>query len=141
MKRETRQEALALWKQAKEIVETGQVQKATSDNIPEGVSVKGYLVVLEQMKRLGLSGQPVIDCKTFKRWKDAGYKVKKGEKAKIVGISWKNFAKPNKKEQQEIEELKAQGYEVEEDIDYRPVIYYLFHRSQVEKLNKGGKDE
>ncbi len=63
-----------------------------------------------------LDGIPYIDCKTFKKWQESGYIVKKGEKSKISGITWISNEKDD-----------------DEKFIY-PKQYNLFHKSQVTEL-------
>lgn len=86
----------------------------------QGVSFISFQIVKAQMEELGLEGLPYIDTKTFQGWKQSGFKVKKGEKSKIHGITWIGGNKNNNDE---------------EDDDYIfPKVYHLFHKSQVEEI-------
>lgn len=71
------------------------------------------------------------NLKTFKEWKEAGYTVRKGEKALLI---W-GMPVPSKAEKQRIEELKKQGKEEKAKEDFFPLCY-LFAESQVHKLDK-----
>ena len=71
------------------------------------------------------------NLKTFKEWKEAGYTVRKGEKALLI---W-GMPITSKAEKQRIEELKKQGREEEPKEDFFPLCY-LFADSQVHKLEK-----
>jgi len=83
-----------------------------------GVSYWGFVMIKMQMDALGLEGLPCIDAKTFAGWKASGFKVKKGEKSKMHGITWIGSSKD----------------EDEEDEYVFPKQYHLFHKSQVEEL-------
>ena len=86
-------------------------------------SYYSYYFTLLDMRALGLAGSPYIDTKTFNKWREAGFKVKKGEKSKIRGIVWMH---PITK--------KENGESVEDDSFLYPKVYHLFHSSQVEAL-------
>lgn len=102
--------------------------KADDDSIAKGLFKKlglktsyyGFYYVYQQMQRLGLTGYPYIDCKTFGGWKESGFKVSKGEKSKITGITWLEIKDKEANEDDEAEFLL-------------PKLYHLFHKSQVEK--------
>lgn len=79
------------------------------------ISPYTFFDVLKVMEHKGLSGVPLIDAKTYVAWKNDGYSVKKGEKAFYKSISYVD------------DEIKGITF---------PVVYCLFHRSQVEKLEK-----
>lgn len=83
-------------------------------------SYEAFYWTYKQMQKLNLDGVPYINCKTFDGWKESGFKVKKGEKSKISGITWLSF------------KTKKDGKD--EDVVY-PKVYHLFHSSQVEPLN------
>lgn len=57
--------------------------------------------------------------KTFKGWTEAGFKVKKGEKSQVKGLT----------------RLKSGSKGADDDDGYVfPKVYHLFHSSQVEQL-------
>ena len=83
------------------------------------VSYYGFVFIYLQMKEQGLSGSPVIDAKTFHGWKQSGFKVKKGEKSTLSGITWVGVA----------------DSENPDTFEYMiPKAYHLFHSSQVEPI-------
>jgi len=82
-----------------------------------GISYFSFYFVLMQMKAQNFDGLPYIDAKTFHGWKANGYKVRKGEKSTLNGITWINTAK-----------------EDEEDGYLFPKQYHLFHASQVDEM-------
>lgn len=86
------------------------------------ISFESYYWTLKQMQKLNLVGEPYIDCKTFDGWKLAGFKVRKGEKSNISGITWLSF------------QTKKEGQKAEEVV--YPKLYHLFHSSQVEPIEK-----
>jgi len=91
----------------------------------KGVSYFSFYFVLKQMKALKLKGLPYIDCKTFHGWRQNGFKIKKGEKSKIKGITWIMVK----------EDGKVAKNKDEEDIKFMyPKVYHLFHKSQVIEL-------
>ena len=111
--------------------ETWKSNKAKADNDTdaktryEGIKAEGlqsyysFYFTLMEMKSQGLEGNPYVDCKTFNGWRAAGFKVNKGEKSKIRGITWLSTSKD------------------EENDDKKfvfPKMYHLFHRSQVSEL-------
>lgn len=96
--------------------------KAIIQNHGMNVSPYSYYFVALQINRLGWEGIPYLDYKTFKGWESNGFKVKKGEKSQIKGITW---VTPYKKD--------ADGNEVEADFTF-PKEYYLFGRHQVEAI-------
>jgi hypothetical protein len=83
-----------------------------------GISYTGFYFTMLQMRSAGLEGLPYIDCKTFKGWQEHGFRVRKGEKSVIQGLTW----------------LRAHSSDDEEDPDapLYPKAYALFHRSQVD---------
>lgn len=83
----------------------------------EGVTVNDLLV--DQYMEDGAT-----DLRTFKAWKDAGRKVKKGSKAVIVWSKPKKLKAKDKKEEEE-EEFKYFG------------IAHLFDISDTEKIDHG----
>ena len=90
-------------------------------------SYYSFYFTLQSMRRQKLEGTPYVDCKTFNGWHDAGFKVKKGEKSVIDGITWfsvyrKGANKDKKKEDED------------DDSFLVPKLYHLFHRSQVEEI-------
>ena len=87
------------------------------------ISATGYMLVSMQMKSQGLNGIPYLDAKTFHGWKENGFKVRKGEKSTISGITWIGIATNSKDEE---DETKT-GYAM-------PKAYHLFHRSQVDAI-------
>ena len=93
--------------------------EAMQKESPSGISYYGYYFCMQSMKAQGLDGVPYLDCKTFHGWKLAGFIVKKGEHAKIDGITWIAIKDKDGKENNEY---------------VYPKVYKLFHRSQVEEL-------
>lgn len=67
----------------------------------EGISLNGFVLLEKQMENQGLPGVPVLDAKTFQKWKDEGYTVKKGEKATLHGITFIS-AKSKKQEKKTV---------------------------------------
>ncbi len=112
------------WREAKETAEKEKprLEIALMAARLEGVSLAGFVLVEKQMARQGLSGVPVLDAKTYQKWKDLGYKVKKGEHSTLHGIT---FVKIQSKEKE--------GQDKKEPEYSMPKAYSLFHISQVEK--------
>ena len=86
------------------------------------ISATGYFLVSMQMKSQGLDGIPYLDAKTFMGWKENGFKVRKGEKSTLSGITWIGVKPKDQDDEQ------STGYAM-------PKAYHLFHRSQVEPIN------
>lgn len=81
-------------------------------------SYYSYYFTLCDMRKNGFEGNPYVDCKTFNGWRAVGYKVKKGAKSKITGITWLSTGKDD-----------------DGDEFIYPKMYHLFHSSQVEPIN------
>ena len=89
---------------------------------PNGVSYYGFYFTYTTMKAQNLEGLPYVDTKTFSGWHSAGFKVKKGEKSKIRGITWIGA------------QTKEDNGENNADRVLYPKMYALFHKSQVEAV-------
>lgn len=90
-----------------------------------GVSYFSFFFILRQMKALKLEGLPYVDCKTFNKWSENGYKVKKGEKSKLYGITWMAVKEDGK---------ISKDKDNQDDVKFiYPKVYKLFHKSQVEE--------
>ena len=109
------------WKKAKEIADVDEIS-AIINNHGLKISVSGYAFVSSQMKALGLDGIPYLDVKTYGGWKENGFRVRKGEKSQLHGLTWVDI---NKKQDDDPEDNK--GYKMAK-------AYNLFHRSQVEPI-------
>ena len=115
------------WQAAKKIAENGQGDEfaAIIKNHGLNVSLTGFTVVYSQMKNQGLDGLPYLDAKTFMGWKENGFKVRKGEKSTLSGITWVTVLKKNDTEN--LSDDDAYSFSM-------PKEYKLFHRSQVESI-------
>lgn len=113
------------WKRNKALAENDNDARAIFNEAKLGkVSYFSFYFTLLSMKNQGLSGLPYVDCKTFAGWKDSGFKVKKGEKSKINGITWIHPKSTN------------DAGEIEENEDFAyPKLYHLFHKTQVNSFN------
>ncbi|MDD5455031.1 MAG: hypothetical protein PHW62_06015 [Candidatus Ratteibacteria bacterium] len=109
------------WQLAKSLPEDHQIMIAFHASGLK-VSVGGFCYIAGQMAEQGLEGLPVIDAKTYQGWFDNGFRVKKGEKSTLQGITW---VTANSK--------KIEDEEKESSFSY-PKAYHLFHRSQVEEM-------
>lgn len=111
------------WQQAKEMSKKEEFKAAYIEATANGlqVSITGWIFCKIQMEAQGLEGTPYIDTKTFNGWKSSGFKVKKGEKSKIHGLTW-------------LQSQKQKDNEEEEKFMF-PKAYALFHKSQVEETN------
>lgn len=106
------------WQNSKAFADNDETAKALYQEVDGKFSYYSFYFTLMDMKACGYDGIPYVDCKTFNGWKEAGFKVKKGEKSRISGIVW----------------LSPKDEEGNEDDDFvYPKLYHLFHRSQVEE--------
>lgn len=99
---------------------------AAQETLSGKFSFVAFCDILAQMQSLGMEGSPYIDCKTFNGWSLSGFKVKKGEKSKISGITFMS-GKSKEKEGENNEDAKDTSFAF-------PKTYYLFHKSQVEEI-------
>lgn len=109
------------WKESKVLADNDETAKALFKEVGGNYSYYSFYFTLMDMKANGFEGTPYIDCKTYKKWTESGFKVIKGEKSKIKGIVWL--------------EAKTEDQEEGEGIVY-PKEYHLFHTSQVEEIKK-----
>lgn len=116
---------ISQWKVSNKLADEDQGAKEIFDSLKQkNRSYHAFYFVLKAMRELGLEGLPYKDCRTYGKWKEAGFQVEKGESSKIIGLTWIN---PNKKEEEKDEEK----------IEYLiPKIYKLFHRTQVKVIKK-----
>jgi len=114
----------AEWQKAKETANLDEI-KAIIMNHGLNISPVSFAIVANQMKALGLSGTPYLDTKTYDKWLENGFQVKRGEKSQIHGITW-ILANSSKNDESE---------DKENDDSFRfPKVYHLFHKSQVQEL-------
>jgi len=108
------------WKQAKEYSEVDKYKAMHAEASRTGVRVSatGFTFTLMQMEQLNLEGMPYVDAKTFNGWKDSGYRVRKGEKSIIKGITF----------------IKPKDDEDNNSTFVFPKVYSLFHKTQVEAI-------
>lgn len=113
------------WKKSKALAEADMKAEALFREAGlKGISYYGFYFVLKQMQKLKFKGLPYVDCKTFQGWIDNGYKVTKGEKSKIRGVTWIGVKADNTKADKDKDSP--------EDIAFLyPKVYRLFHKSQV----------
>lgn len=113
-----------IWKDRKALADQDTDARARFNAILASADTKfsyyGYYFTLCDMRAQKIDGNPYVDVKTFNGWKANGFKVKKGEKSTLSGITWIH---PTSKD-------KTTG-KVEDDFLY-PKAYHLFHRGQVE---------
>ena len=109
------------WNAAKKYASNGgsAEYQAIIANHGMNISLIGFTLVYHQMKTLGLDGLPYLDCKTFHGWKANGFKVRKGEKSQISGITWIGISKSSE------DSDEVDTYAI-------PKAYHLFHRTQVD---------
>ena len=112
------------WQAAKKLAENGGQAEYQAMVATHGfnISATGYMLVSMQMKAQGLNGIPYLDAKTFMGWKQNGFKVRKGEKSTLSGITWVGVTPDN----EDNDEKTSYAF---------PKQYHLFHRSQVEPIN------
>ncbi len=105
------------WKAAKMALDAGKIEKIDAIRLTHGlkISYTSYWFVSLQMDRLSMDGIPYVDAKTYDGWISTGFRVKKGEKSRISGITWINVGD-------------------DEDDFIFPKEYHLFHKSQVEAI-------
>ena len=113
------------WKKSKELAKNDEAGKALHREAGNGTSYYSFMFTLYAMKEYGYDGLPYIDCKTFRGWKNSGFTVKKGQKAKINGMVW---IKPT------IKDENGQKIENDDDRVVYPKVYKLFHKSQVQAI-------
>ena len=112
------------WQSAKKHAENGGAAEYQAMISTHGfnISATGYWLVSLQMKAQELDGLPYLDAKTFMGWKENGFKVCKGQKSTLSGITWIG--------------IKSKDEDSDEKTGYAmPKSYHLFHRSQVEAIN------
>ena len=70
------------WQESKDKAENDELIEALyRESGLNGISILSFGFVMYQMQSLGLDGFPYIDMKTFKAWKESGFKVvKEGRK-------------------------------------------------------------
>lgn len=110
------------WAESKKLAELDADAKKEFDEVKTKIDIQSfwsYYFTRLEMKSKGLSGYPYLHCRTFKKWLADGLKVKKGEKAILEGVAWKHPIDKDGKE--------------DEDYMY-PMVYKLFHYSQVEEI-------
>ena len=115
------------WKRSKALAENDMEAEALyRESGLTGVSYFSFYFVLKQMKGLKMEGLPYVNCKTFAGWHKNGFKVKKGEKSNIKGITWIKIKEDGK---------VIKNKDDQENIKFMyPKVYHLFHTSQVEAL-------
>jgi hypothetical protein len=114
------------WKEAKNEANTDEIQ-AIINNHGLKISVTGYAFVSRQMTAACFDGLPYLDMKTFKGWMDNGFRVIKGEKSKVQGITWIRVLPKNNSQSNNNNEDEDRSY-------LMPKVYSLFHKSQVEEI-------
>lgn len=109
----------AQWKKSKELAESDKIGEALfRESGLKGVSYYSFMFVHYQMKAQGFDGIPYIDMKTFKGWRESGFRVQKGESSTADGITWIGV-----------------GGNKEDNIEpefFFPKVYRLFHRTQTD---------
>lgn len=107
------------WAESKKLAENDETAKALYREVKGEISYWSFYFTLQMMKSLGYDGLPYIDCKTFNGWRESGFKVMKGEKSQIKGITW----------------IGVKDDDGEEDDSFvYPKMYHLFHKSQVQAI-------
>lgn len=123
-KKEYFRQLRAQWNEAKSLLTLEKIKAIDAIIRTHGLKISqtGFLFVSIQMKRQKLEGLPYLDAKTFRGWLDNGFRVRKGEKSTLSGITWISIGDKDA-EAGDDEEIKD-GYML-------PKEYHLFHRSQV----------
>lgn len=108
----------ARWTQAKELLTAGKIKAIDAIIATHGLKISntGFMYVSLQMEQQGLDGLPYLDAKTFNGWIETGFRVRKGEKSTLDGVTWINCTDTKDKEKSYM----------------MPKGYHLFHRSQVD---------
>ena len=116
----------ARWAESKKLSETKAMKSIIREVQATGIKVSPYSIAFTamQMKEKKLDGLPVVDAKTFQGWLESGFRVLKGEKSIVQGITW---ISTQKKQDEEDKDTPPTGYVM-------PKVYNLFHRSQVEAI-------
>ena len=111
------------WLKSKDLAKNDKEAEAIYREAGIRSSYYSFYFTLMAMRHNKMPGLPYVDCKTFNKWKENGFIVKKGEKSKISGITWKHPV------------IKTEDGLKEENEDYiYPKLYRLFHKRQVEAL-------
>ena len=116
------------WKKSKALAEADMEAEALFREAGiKGVSYFSFYFVLKQMQKLKFKGLPYVDCKTFQGWISNGYKVQKGEKSKVRGVTWIGVKKDKT--------VMDRNKDKQEDLSFLyPKVYRLFHKSQVTEI-------
>lgn len=120
------------WARIKADVTAGKLDEIQAIIAEHGLNISPYSFawVQQQMNAQGLDGTPYLDAKTFQGWKARGFKVRKGERSTLQGITWlKSNGRDDESDSAETSG-KNRGYMF-------PKQYALFHRSQVEAIDGG----
>lgn len=104
------------WKLSKDKADVGAINEVIEEY---GLKVSPYsfAFVAAQMKELGLVGIPYVDMKTYDGWRENGFQVRRGTKAKVAGLLW----------------LRTDKEDKENNFSF-PKVYHLFHKTQVEEI-------
>lgn len=109
----------AKWRESKALSENDDIGQALfRESDLRGVSYFSFFFVLQQMRSQGFDGIPYVDMKTFKKWRESGFIVRKGQQSTADGITWIGI---------------GGDPDNDEDYDYvMPKVYKLFHRTQTD---------
>ena len=115
------------WEKAKELSETDEIKGLMDELARMGLnpSANSIAFVNKQMKEKGLVGIPYIATKTYQKWQEAGFRVKKGERSIVKSITW----------------IEKKSTEEGADGHTFPKATSLFHVSQVEPIKLSNEDE
>jgi hypothetical protein len=108
------------WNKAKQQLADGDIKLIEAIIKTHGLNVSnnGFMFVKMQLEAQHLDGLPYLDAKTYKGWLGTGFRVRKGEKSTLDGITWVNCTK-----------------KVDPDKTFMmPKGYHLFHRTQVDAV-------
>lgn len=110
------------WQVSKKLADNDKVAQALFRETGGNFGYYGFYFTYMSMQAQGLDGVPHVDAKTYQKWLDSGFQVKKGEISTLDGITWI----ASKRKDKNGEEKDARGL--------YPKRYRLFHRTQVEAI-------
>jgi len=114
------------WELAKKAVteEKKLMVKAIKELHGLDISIINFTFIKDQMESRKMDGMPYIDAMTYRKWREQGFQVKKGEHSQLQAITWIGKKK------------EADGLDKDEKKSnfIYPKQYNLFHRTQVEAI-------
>ncbi len=115
------------WQSAKKMATEDQTKEIDAIIATHGMKISpvGFMIISHQMKAQGLDGLPYLDAKTYQGWIENGFRVIKGQKSTLDGITWISCG--TKVEKPKLADGDDGMYMI-------PKGYHLFHRSQVQAI-------